>query len=83
MLSILCFFMFSISYFLTLSILYFFMFSILFHRDDEFSPLKNGAGAAKDTAETSRNALFQQHRCPLIILSIILCQNFNFSIVNI
>merc|ERR1712181_163173 len=32
------------------------------HRDDEFSPLKNGAGAAKDTAETSRNALFQQHR---------------------
>jgi len=32
------------------------------HRDDEFSPLKNGAGAAKDTAETSRNALIQQHR---------------------
>jgi len=32
------------------------------HRDDEFSPLKNGAGAAKDTAETSRNALYQQHR---------------------
>ena len=32
------------------------------HRDDEFSPLKNAAGAAKDTAETSRNALYQQHR---------------------
>lgn len=32
------------------------------HREEEFSPLKNGAGAAKDTAETSRRALYAQHR---------------------
>ena len=44
--------------------MYFFIFCLkfLFARDDEFSPLKNGAGAAKDTAETSKNALFKQHR---------------------
>jgi hypothetical protein len=37
-------------------------------REDEFSPLKNAAGAAKDTADTSRNALYQQHRsAPLYV----------------
>ena len=35
---------------------------ICFCREEEFSPLKNGAGAAKDTAETSRRALYAQHR---------------------
>lgn len=45
---------------------YFHLFYIEF-RDDEFSPLKNGAGAAKDTAETSRNALYQQHRCDMCL----------------
>ena len=57
-----------------ISILYLFIFCLkfLFARDDEFSPLKNGAGAAKDTAETSKNALFKQHRYPLIIMWTIL-----------
>jgi len=31
-------------------------------REDEFSPLKNAAGAAKDTALSSRLALYRQHR---------------------
>jgi len=31
-------------------------------REEEFSPLKNACGAAKDTAATSRLALYQQHR---------------------
>lgn len=31
-------------------------------RDEEFSPLKNGASGKKDTPETARNALYKLHR---------------------